>query len=167
MLGLTELGTIHTAISLVALAAGAFALVRDKKIVWTNLPGKIYVITTALTCITSFGIYRHGGFGFGHVLSILTLLLLLVALLGANYANMFGKFTPYMVMVAYTATYLFHFVAGITETVTRVPVAAPWASGPADPKLKLVLAAVFVLFIVGVSLQVVKLRAALRLKERS
>ena len=33
MFGLTPLGTFHTAISLVAIVAGAWALVRDKEIV--------------------------------------------------------------------------------------------------------------------------------------
>lgn len=164
MFGLTELGTIHTAISLVALAAGAIVLVRDKKIVWTNALGKIYIITTALTCFTSFGIYQHGGFGAPHVLSILTLLLLLVALLGAKRTNLLGKFTPYVVVVSYTATYLFHFVAGITETLTRVPVTAPWASSPTDPKLKLILGSVFLLFVLGATLQVLALRKTLRTK---
>jgi|ERR1700757_2262849 len=164
MLGLSELGIIHTAISLVALAAGAIALIRDKKIVWTNVPGKIYVITTALTCLTSFGIYRHGGFGAPHVLSVLTLLLLLVALLGGKYTTLLGRVTPYVVVVAYTFTYLFHLVAGVTETLTRVPVAAPWASSPADPKLKVVLGLVFLLFVIGATRQVLSLRAALRAK---
>jgi uncharacterized membrane protein len=164
MLGLSELGIIHTAISLVALAAGAFALVRDKKIVWTNMPGKIYVITTTLTCLTSFGIYRHGVFGAPHVLSVLTLLLLLVALLGGKYTTLLGKFTPYVVVVAYTFTYLFHLVAGITETTTRLPVATPWASSPADSKLKIVLGVVFLLFAIGAILQVLSLRATLRAK---
>ena len=162
MLGLSELGIIHTAISLVALVAGAIALVRDKKIVWTNMVGKIYVVTTALTCLSSFGIYKHGGFGAPHVLSILTLLLLLVALLGGKNTKLFGGLTPYIVVVAYTVTYLFHFVAGITETLTRVPVGTPWASSPADPNLKIVLGAVFLLFAAGAGLQVLTLRAALR-----
>ena len=164
MLGLTELGTIHTAISLVALVAGAIVLVRDKKIVWTNTVGKIYIITTALTCLTSFGIYQHGGFGAPHVLSILTLLLLLVALFGEKHVNLLGSITPYVVVVAYSATYLFHFVAGITETLTRVPVAEPWASSPADPKLKLILGLVFLLFVVSSTLQVLTLRKVLHTK---
>ena len=49
MLGLTTLGTWHTAISLVAVAAGFFALVRDKEISWRNGVGKLYVVTTVIS----------------------------------------------------------------------------------------------------------------------
>ncbi len=61
MFGLTQLGMIHTAISLVAVAAGLIALVRDKEISPRNMLGKVYVITTVLVCLTGFGIFQHGG----------------------------------------------------------------------------------------------------------
>ncbi len=48
MFGLTQLGVIHTAISLIAVAAGLIALVRDKEISPRNILGKVYVITTVL-----------------------------------------------------------------------------------------------------------------------
>jgi uncharacterized membrane protein len=73
MVGLTPLGTFHTAISLIAVVAGFIALVRDKEISPKNLVGKIYVITTVITCLTGFGIFQHGGFGKPHVLGIITL----------------------------------------------------------------------------------------------
>lgn len=40
MFGLTQLGVVHTAISLVAVAAGAIALIRDKEITLGNTLGK-------------------------------------------------------------------------------------------------------------------------------
>ena len=64
--------------------------------------------------------------------------------------------------VGFTATYLFHFVAGIVDTATRMPVGAPLVTSTADPRLKIVLGIVFLLFISGASWQVVKLRAELR-----
>jgi hypothetical protein len=54
MYGLTSLGIVHTVISLVAVAAGAFALIRDGKISWDNSIGKLYVATTVLVCLTGF-----------------------------------------------------------------------------------------------------------------
>jgi len=60
MAALSTLGIIHTAISLVALATGAIALVRDREISWKNMVGKTYVIATILTCVTGFGIFHHG-----------------------------------------------------------------------------------------------------------
>ena len=40
MFGLTQLGVIHTAISLIAVAAGLIALIRDKEISPRNTLGK-------------------------------------------------------------------------------------------------------------------------------
>lgn len=48
MLGLTPLGTFHTAISLIAVGAGLVAFIRDKQINPHNLLGRIYVITTVI-----------------------------------------------------------------------------------------------------------------------
>jgi len=56
-MGLTTLGIFHTGISLIAVATGAIALIRDKKISWANTVGKIYVIATIVTCVTGFGIF--------------------------------------------------------------------------------------------------------------
>ncbi len=61
--GLTSHGIFHTIISLVAVATGAIALIRDGKISWDNSLGKTFVITTVVVCLTGFGIFQHGGFG--------------------------------------------------------------------------------------------------------
>ena len=74
MIGLTPLGAVHTAISLVALLAGVIALVRFGQIPAAQGIGKTYIWATVLTCLTGFGIFQHGGFGKAHVLGIVTLL---------------------------------------------------------------------------------------------
>jgi len=74
--GLTPLGVFHTIVSLVALAAGVIALIRDGKISWDNSLGKIYVVTTIIVCLTGFGIFQHGGFGKPHALGVITLVTL-------------------------------------------------------------------------------------------
>jgi hypothetical protein len=48
-MGLTSLGIVHTVISLVAVAAGLIALIRDREISLRDRMGKLYVITTVLT----------------------------------------------------------------------------------------------------------------------
>ena len=50
--GLTPLGAIHTAISLVAVAAALIAFVRDKQIDAGKRLGQVYIWTTVLTCLT-------------------------------------------------------------------------------------------------------------------
>src|SRR4051812_37530616 len=81
MFGLTSLGTIHTAVSLVALFAGYLALLRAFRIDPQTRLGQVYIWSTVITCLTGFGIFQHGGFGKPHILGILTLLVLGVAAL--------------------------------------------------------------------------------------
>lgn len=158
MFGLTSLGVVHTAISLVALAAGVASLVRYKEILARTALGQTYIWTTVLTCLTSFGIFQHGGFGKAHVLGILTLLVLGIAAL-ARKPRRFGRATPYVETLAYSLTFFFHLIPGVTETFTRFPMGASVFSSPDDPALQKVIGVVFVLFLVGAALQVRKRRA--------
>jgi len=153
MLGLTTLGVIHTAISLVAVAAGIVALMRDKAITGKNSLGNVYVIATALTCLTGFGIYQHGGFGKPHVLGILTLLALGVAALAERSAAFSAKW-PSVATVTYSLTLFFHAVPAITETTTRFPLGAPFIADREGPELKMAAGVCFVIFVIGAVLQV-------------
>jgi len=158
MLGLTPLGVIHTAISLIAMAAGLIALFRDKEITPRNRMGQIFVITTVLTCLTGFGIFQHGGFGKPHVLGIITLLVLAIAA-AAGYSKLFGRAAPYVETVSYSATFFFHWIPAIAETTTRLPPGAPLLASPEAPELQAATAALFVVFLIGATLQVRRLRA--------
>src|SRR5882724_9277703 len=118
VLGLTSLGVLHTAISLIAVGAGLTALVRDGGISPTNRLGRLYVLTTVLTCATALGIFQHGGFGKPHVLAVITLLVLAVAA-AARYSALFGRASRFVETIAYSATFLFHLIPGVTESSTR------------------------------------------------
>lgn len=157
MLGLTSLGLIHTAISLVALFTGIYALIRDREITSGNALGKVYIWATILTCITGFGIFQHGGFGKPHALGALTLLVLAVALIPGGVMR-FGERWQYVVTSFYTLTLFFHFVPGITETFTRLPAGAPLFSNPEDPRLEKVIGSVLLIFLVIIGLQIRRLR---------
>jgi uncharacterized membrane protein len=162
MFGLTPLGTFHTAISLIAVVAGLVALVRDGKISPRNQVGKIYVIATIITCLTALGIFQHGGFGKPHVLAIITLVALAVAAV-AGYSNLFGRASPYIETISYSATFLFHLIPAITETSTRLPLGAPLVANADAPALQAATAVLFVAFLIGATLQVRQLRAKRRL----
>lgn len=159
MFGLTPLGTIHTAISLVALVAGAIALVRDKEIIARSTLGKTYIWATVLTCLTGFGIFQHGGFGKPHALGVITLLVLALATFAAR-TTLFGRASRYVETISYTMTFFFHLVPGFTETFTRLPAGAPLFANPDDPALQRTIGVVFVLVLIGIALQVRRLRAA-------
>ena len=155
--GLTSLGMVHTAISLVAVAAGFVLLLRDGAISLAGRTGKVYFVTTVLTALTGFGIFQHGGFGKPHALGVLTLIVLGVAL-AARYTPLFGRFSKHVEVVGYSATFLFHWIPAITETSTRLPLGNPWLASPEAPELKAATGVLVLLFLVGVTLQVLRLR---------
>jgi uncharacterized membrane protein len=159
MFGLTSLGVVHTAISLVAVAAGLIALSRDGRIAPGNSLGRVYIWATVLTCLTGFGIFQHGGFGKPHVLGIVTLLVLFVATLAGRTA-LFGRASAYVETVSYSATFLFHMIPGITETSTRLPLGAPLLPNADAPQLQVASAGLFILFVIGAAWQVMRLRRA-------
>lgn len=157
MFGLTTLGAIHTAISLVALAAGVVVLLRHGEIAARTPLGKTYIWATVLTCLTGFGIFQRGGFGPPHVLGIMTLGVLLVAALAGR--NLFGLASRYVETIAYSTTFFFHMIPGLTETFTRLPVGSPLFSSPEDPLLQKTVGVCFLLLVAGCLLQVRRLRA--------
>ena len=158
MFGLTPLGLAHTAISLVALVAGIAALVRFGEIPARHALGRTYVWATVLTCLTGFGIFRHGGFGAPHALGVFTLLVLAVAAL-AGRTGIFGRASRYVETIAYSVTLFFHMIPGVTETFTRFPIGAPLFTGPDDPALQKVFGVFFLILLIGCTLQVRRLRA--------
>ncbi len=157
MLGLTILGGIHTAISLVALIAGYYALALDGLIQSHNRLGKVYLWATTLTCLTGFGIFQHGGFGKPHALGILTLLVLAVALWAGGAARSTSAWR-YVATLGFTFTLFLHMVPGLTETFTRVPLGSPLFDSPDDPNLAQTVGAVFLAFLVIMAFQVRHLR---------
>ena len=159
MFGLTSLGVIHTAISLVAVAAGLIALLRDKQITSGNRLGQVYFVTTLLTAVTGFGIFQHGGFGKAHALGILTLLVLVVIMV-AYRTQFYGRWSKVVEVVGYSATFLFHMIPAVTETTTRLPLGAPLLSSPEAPALKMATAVMGLLFLIGAYFQVRRLRPA-------
>lgn len=146
MAGLTTLGIIHTAISLVAVGAGIAGLVRDKHINPQNGAGKTYLIMTVLTCLTGFGIFQHGGFGKPHALGVLTLLVLGAAWLAR------GRLALQTVLLS--VTFFFHMIPAFTETLTRLPSGAPLLADAEAPELKAITGVLLLLLIAGATLQV-------------
>lgn len=125
MFGLSALGIVHTVLSLIAMACGIWSLVRRKEILLENLPGKIYLITTALTALSAFGLFNFNGkFGVGHGLTVLTLLAIAAGTMVAV-TGIFGRWTRLLQALFYSTTLLFHVVPGITETLTRLPLGHP------------------------------------------
>lgn len=157
MQSLTPLGIVHTAISLVALAAGTLALVRDREISPRRAVGKVYLWSTVLVCLTGFPIVQHGGFGKPHVLGVITLVVLAVA--GVAGRGQFGRVSRYIEAVGYSATFFFHWIPTLVETTTRLPVGSPWITDRDGPELQAATGVLLVLFLLGATLQVRRMRS--------
>jgi uncharacterized membrane protein len=160
--GLTSLGVFHTILSLLAVVAGAYALIHDRKISWNDTVGKVYIIITVIVCISGFGIFQHGGFGKPHALGVITLIVICIAFAAGNKTKAFGWISPYVETVCYSMTFFFHVVPGITETATRLPYGAPFAESPEDPTIQMAIGVCFILFLIGAIIQVRSLRAQLK-----
>ncbi|WP_425258822.1 hypothetical protein ACPOLB_25285 [Rubrivivax sp. RP6-9] len=158
MFGLTNLGSLHTLIGLVALVAGALCFFRDGAISSRTRAGQLFVWTTLITCVSGFGIFQRGGFNVAHALGIATLAVLATAVWAERGAAP-GRFSPYIATVAYSLAYFFHWIPGTTETFTRFPLGAPLFSSPEDPNLEKTVGVMFLLFVLGVAVQLWRLHA--------
>ena len=158
MFGLTTLGIIHTAISLVAVVCGFWALARYKEITAQTSLGRTYLITTLLTALTGLGIFQHGGFGPPHALAILTLLALAVGFT-ASVTGVLGRRSRYLQAICYSLTVLFHMIPGFTETLTRLPAGQPVFPNADAPGLRPIYGVLLLVFLVGLVLQLRWLRA--------
>jgi len=152
MFGLTTLGTVHTAIGLIALISGAIALIKYHEISPHNRAGQIYLWTTLLTALTSLGIFQHGGFGPPHILALLTLVALAVGMVSA-YTSLYGRWSRYTQALAFTTTILFHFIPGVTESSSRFPIGAPLFPTGKEPLLQQIYVGLLVLLVIGLFFQ--------------
>jgi uncharacterized membrane protein len=157
MLGLTPLGIIHTAISLLALSSGFIALLYYQEIPAKRFIGKLYIWTTIVTCLTGFPIMQHGGFGAPHALGVMTLLTLVIATI-AGKTMAFGRASRYVETISYSATFFFHWIPTIAETTTRLPLGAPLIADRDGPELQSATAVLLLVFVIGATLQVLRLR---------
>jgi len=158
MLGLTFIGSIHTLLGLIALVAGATCFFQEGAIASRTGAGRLYLWSTALTCLTGFGIFQHGGFNIAHALGAVTLVVLAVAA-WAERTQALGRLSIYVATVGFSLTYFLHWIPGTTETFTRFPAGAPLFSSPEDPALEKTVGVMFLLFLVGAAVQVWRLRS--------
>jgi len=61
-------------------------------------------------------------------------------------------------IIAISTTLFLSMIPATVETLTRVPISYPIASGPNDPKIQIGLLAFVVLYVIGVTYQLVKLK---------
>lgn len=161
LLNITALGALHTLIALVGVFAGFTALARHREIRLNTTAGSVFFWFTVGAAFTGLFIFRRGGFGVPHVLSLLTLLVLAAAWFAERRAG-FGRLSAYAAVLFNLTALFFHFIPAFVETLTRVPLGAPLASGPEDPVLFGPIGAAFTAYLIGAAWQVLRVRGASR-----
>ncbi len=146
------LGWFHTVMGIVALASGAFTLAKFKEITPRTLSGLLYLLATLITAGTALMIFQRGEFGPGHALAVMTLAALTVGTI-ATTSNVFGRFARYLRAISYSATLLFHAIPAVTDGLLRLPVGNPVLDSIESPVLKILYAALLLIYLVGVTLQ--------------
>ncbi|MEX2114066.1 MAG: hypothetical protein WD845_12820 [Pirellulales bacterium] len=156
---ITAFGAFHTAVSVLAIVFGAWALVRDGKIDPANRIGQWYVGTMLIGCLTAFGIYHRGGFGPGHVLSIVTLVFLLAGMFASRIGRLGGA-AAYVQTISFSVSFFLLMFFATTETLTRLPVDHPFAPSQEAAELIPVRILLLVGLLAGLAYQVFHMRAA-------
>ena len=156
-MNLTPLGVFHTILSLVAVVSALAALITHHGIAPRGGVGRVYIWSLVATCLTGLPIFRHGTIGPPHIVGVLTLATFAVAAIAAK-TRAFGRLSAYIETVSYAVTLLFLGISTVTETLTRVPPSAPIVASPAAPIFKPLYLGLLILFLIGVTLQVRRLR---------
>jgi hypothetical protein len=157
MAALTALIVFHTAVSILPIGFGLYAFARDGMIDPRNRVGKLYVATMLVGSLSAFGFIPAFGFTPGQVLTLITLALLFTGTLTLR-----GRWrgAGYVQTLSLSASYLLLMVFATTETLKRVPVDHPFAASAADPSLIPVRLGLLVLFVIGITYQILRLRQA-------
>jgi len=154
---LSVLGIIHTAISILAIIAALIALALYGKLSPSKFFGQAYIWLTVLTCLTALPIMKTGHPTPGHFLAIIILVLIPIAIY-ANSIPLLKKIGPYVQIFLLSTTLFLSMIPTTVETLTRLPISHPIADGPNDPKIQTGLLIFVVLYVVGVTYQLFKLR---------
>jgi hypothetical protein len=160
---MSAFGFVHTAVSLLPIGFGLYALLRHGKIDLATRSGNAYFVTMLLGSATGFVIFAHGGFSLGHALTLLVVALLLAAALAPR-MHWLGGLAPYVQTAGFSTSFLLLMVFATTEGLTRLPPEHPYASGADAPELMPVRVALLGAFIAGLGWQLWRLRMARRHK---
>jgi hypothetical protein len=149
---MTPFGWFHTIVAVLALLSGFYTLAVFKVITPAQITGKVYLLCTLVAATTALMIYKHGGFGPGHALAVLTLLALAVGFLVTK-ISLFAKISKPFQALCFSATLLFHMIPAVTDGLLRLPVGDPVLTDPQDPLLMKFYLGFFVVFLVGYVMQ--------------
>ncbi|MDM1293365.1 hypothetical protein HX021_03535 [Sphingobacterium sp. N143] len=147
-MGLSTLGIFHTVIGIIAIIAAILSLIKNGKINLDTTTGKIYFYFTLISALTALGLSSVKGLNPGHILALLIVILVAVAyfLYTRKKVN-----NSYRLIENFLLSFSFFLslIPTVNETLSRVPVGNPIASGPEDPIIGITILIILILFIIG------------------
>lgn len=159
MFGISSLGWVHTLSSLPAIPLATYMFARYGRIVPRSRPGVVYFISMIIGAITVFPIAHQS---VSYVISTATILLLLGGY-GVGRISGFGRSGKYLETIFLSLTAFLLMLPTVTEILTRVPDGNPLVSDLSSPVLLGAQATLLVIFIVGLTAQIIHLRRQNRL----
>ena len=131
--GISYIGWLHTILGIAAIVIGLYLLIKDRFIFMNTNLAKFYLLSTVITCASSFLLYgATGSFNTAHWLSVITILAVLFALVLNRY-NIFGFLTVYLKQLALTGTVFFSMLPTTAEVLQRLPPSNPIVDSIEDP----------------------------------
>ncbi|MFB4323417.1 hypothetical protein RB298_13870 [Priestia sp. BR_2] len=159
MFGISSLGWVHTLSSLPAIPLATYMFARYGRIVPRSRPGVVYFISMIIGALTVFPIAHQS---VSYVISTATILLLLGGY-GVGRISGFGSSGKYLETIFLSLTAFLLMLPTVTEILTRVPDGNPLVSDLSSPVLLGAQATLLVIFIVGLTAQIIHLRRQNRL----
>lgn len=161
LLNISAFGALHTVIALIGVFAGFTALIVHRQLLLSSRAGRIFFWFTIGAAVTGLFIFRRGSFGPPHVLSVLTLVVLALAWF-AERRRGFGRASVYAAVLLNLTALFFHFIPAFVESLTRLPLGAPYAASPEDPALFGPIGTAFLAYLIGAVWQALRVRGASR-----
>ena len=155
--GISLIGWFHSILGIAAILVGLYLLLKDRFIFMDTKLAKFYLLSTVITCASSFLLYgATGSFNAAHWLSVITLLAVLFTL-GLDRFNVFGFLNVYFKQLALTGTVFFSMLPTTAEVLQRLPPSDPFADSIEDPLVQSFYMAYVVIFGIFAIYQVIKI----------
>lgn len=155
MFGISPLGWVHTLGSLPAIPAAVYMLARHGRIVPRSTGGAVYFVSMLIGAATVF-LVAHQPVSYG--IGVVTLLLLLTGY-GVGLLPGLGRAATYIETICLSLTAFLLMLPTVTEILRRVPDGHPLVTDLNSPLLLGAQASLLVILIVGLTAQIVGLRA--------
>lgn len=154
MFGISPLGWLHTLGSLPAIPLAVYMFARYGRITPRSTAGLLYFLSMLIGSLTVFLVARQAA---SPIIGAVTLCLL-IAGYGVGYLAILGRARRYLETIFLSLTAFLLAVPTVSETLRRVPDGHPIATNEQSPILLGAQAAIAVVLIVGLTLQMIRLR---------